>query len=132
VKAKVSVPVTLLSADFNAAELKWLISRCAIFAGARTHSTIAAISSQVPTLSVSYSLKAKGINRDVYGHLDYCIHVSELTPQSFQEGLQNLLTNEAAIRERFRSRVPELVDQAFGAGTVLQDLLRVAPLQRRA
>ena len=38
-----------------------------MFIGARTHSTIAAYSSGVPTLVVGYSVKAKGIAKDLFG-----------------------------------------------------------------
>ncbi len=122
VAPEVQVPVQVLPEGLNAAELKWIIARCAIFAGARTHSTIAALSSEVPTLSIAYSLKAKGINRDVYGHLDHCIHVADLTAENFTTGLRVLLTNESAIRAQLHSRIPELQARAWAAGGVLRRL----------
>ena len=57
--------ITLISPIYNAAETKWIIGRMAVFAGARTHATIAALSSGVPTLSFAYSIKA----RDQPGYL---------------------------------------------------------------
>ena len=75
-----SKKIHLLSGELSAAELKWVISRCAAFAGMRTHSTIAAISSCVPTLSMAYSRKARGLNQDIFGSQDYCIQPSEITP----------------------------------------------------
>ena len=116
----VDVPVTVLTQDLNAAELKWIISHCAVFAGARTHSTIAAISSCVPTLSISYSMKAKGINRDVYGHLHHCIHVTDLSPENFTEHLRILLDDESSIRTYLSSRVKELQARAWDAGKKLR------------
>jgi polysaccharide pyruvyl transferase WcaK-like protein len=117
---EVKVPIDIVSQDLNAAELKWAIGRCAVFAGARTHSTIAAISSCVPTLSIGYSLKADGINYDVYGHRNYCIHVSDLSPDNFAHGLRLLLENENAIRAQLQVRVPELQAQAYKAGAMLR------------
>ena len=38
-----------------------------MFIGARTHATIAAYSSCVPTLVVGYSIKARGIAKDLFG-----------------------------------------------------------------
>ncbi|MCX6966280.1 MAG: polysaccharide pyruvyl transferase family protein [Verrucomicrobia bacterium] len=122
VAGEVAVPVQVLPDGLNAAELKWIIARCAVFAGARTHSTIASLSSHVPTLSIGYSLKAKGINRDIFGHLDYCVHVSDLTVEKFTEGVQNLLTNESALRAHLQSRVPELQARALSAGAVLRKI----------
>ena len=53
--------------DGSAPELKGYISRCEMFIGARTHATIAAYSSCVPTLVVGYSIKARGIAKDLFG-----------------------------------------------------------------
>jgi len=120
---EVPVQVQVLPDGLNAAELKWIIARCAVFAGARTHSTIAALSSHVPTLSIAYSLKAKGINRDIFGHLDHCIHVADLTFENFTEGLRKLLVNESAIRTRLAACIPELQARALSAGAVLRNVI---------
>lgn len=53
--------------DKTAEELKYIISCCCFFLGARTHATIAAYSSCVPTLVVGYSVKARGIAKDIFG-----------------------------------------------------------------
>ena len=120
VRGNVPVPVQVLPHGLNAAEFKWIIARCAVFAGARTHSTVAALSSHVPTLSIGYSLKSKGINRDVYGHLDHCIHVSELTSENFTERLRVLIATESAIRAHLQSRIPKLQARALSAGAILR------------
>ncbi len=53
--------------DGNCKQLKGYIARCRFFIGARTHATIAAYSSNVPTLAVGYSIKSKGIATDLFG-----------------------------------------------------------------
>lgn len=53
--------------DHNCMEQKYIISKCRMFIGARTHATIAAYSMGVPTLVVGYSVKARGIARDLFG-----------------------------------------------------------------
>lgn len=45
----------------NEQQLKWLIARTQWFAGTRMHATIAGMSSAVPTASISYSDKARGV-----------------------------------------------------------------------
>ena len=122
VSSEVPVTVQVLPHGLSAAEIKWIIARCAVFAGARTHSTIAALSSHVPTLSIGYSLKSKGINRDVYGHLDHCVHVSELTSENFTEHLRVLLATESTIRAHLQSRIPELEARAMRTGAMLRKI----------
>ena len=53
--------------DQTAAKLKYVISQCSFFIGARTHATIAAYSTGVPTLTIGYSVKSRGIARDLFG-----------------------------------------------------------------
>ena len=117
------MPVQVLPRGLSAAEFKWIIARCAVFAGARTHSTIAALSSHVPTLSISYSAKAKGINRDIFGHLEHCIHVAELTNENFVIGLRSLLDNATAIRVHLQSRIPEFQNRSLQAGSILRKIV---------
>lgn len=60
--------IKLLPKTYNAAQLKHVISQCRFFIGARTHSTIATLSMGVPTILIGYSVKATGINQDLFGH----------------------------------------------------------------
>lgn len=69
----------ILIEDHSAPELKYIISKCSFFIGARTHSTIAAYSCGIPTLVVGYSVKAKGIARDLFGTEEgYVLPVQQL------------------------------------------------------
>lgn len=73
--------VYLLNGEiYNAAELKYIISQCAFFMGARTHSTIAAYGSEVPTFVLGYSVKSKGIATDLFGtYNEYVVPVHTIT-----------------------------------------------------
>jgi colanic acid/amylovoran biosynthesis protein len=53
--------IYLLRGRYKADELKGLISQCRFFIGARMHANIAALSSCIPTLAMSYSHKTEGI-----------------------------------------------------------------------
>ena len=58
--------------SMNAAQLKYIISQCAFMLCCRTHASIAAYSSGVPTVVVGYSVKSHGIGKDL-GMQDYVI-----------------------------------------------------------
>jgi polysaccharide pyruvyl transferase WcaK-like protein len=65
--------------DAPAEVLKGYISHCSFFVGARTHSTIAAYSSKVPTLVMGYSVKSRGIATDLFGtYENYVLPVQEI------------------------------------------------------
>ena len=116
-------PVKVLPDHLNAAQLKWIISRCVVFAGARTHSTIAALSTGVPTLSIGYSLKARGINRDVYGHQDFCIPVAQLDQAVLVDRLRHLLDESDNLRAALQKKLPAIRNLALSAGVKLRELI---------
>ena len=59
--------------DRNAEELKTIISQCRFMIASRTHASIAAYSTQVPTLVVGYSIKAQGIAQDLFGTTEHYV-----------------------------------------------------------
>lgn len=116
--------VCLLPSILTAQELKWYISQCYVFAGARTHATIAAFSSYVPTLSFSYSLKARGINQDLYDHLDYCIDSHNLTADRLICKIETLLEKRDRVHEHLAKRIPLLRENSMRVWESLHDFVQ--------
>lgn len=50
---------------FNYCQIRFIISKCELFIGARTHAVISAYSMCVPTLALGYSVKSRGIAADL-------------------------------------------------------------------
>ena len=105
----------LLLEDHNCMELKGYIARCRMFIGARTHATIAAYSSCVPTLVLGYSVKSRGIARDLFGSEEhYVLPVQNLTdPRELAEGFVWLDRNETAIRDHLREIMPMYLAKTY-------------------
>ncbi len=82
--------------DAPAEVLKGYISGCCFFVGARTHSTIAAYSSGVPTLVIGYSVKSRGIATDLFGTCErYVIPVQEIEdPKSLISSYEFIMGNK--------------------------------------
>lgn len=116
--------VTLLPPTYTAAEIKWIISRMAVFAGSRTHATIAALSSGVPTLSFGYSIKALGINRDIFGHMNYCLNPNEINVITVVDKIMTILNENTTIRKDLAQRMPHIQSNALNAGKKLQMLIQ--------
>lgn len=114
--------IILLPPTYNASETKWIISKMRLFAGARTHSTIAALSSCVPTLSFAYSIKAKGINKDIFGHEDYCLNPEKLTPETVAKKIESMLDEGKEIRSELRAAIPRIENEALLAGETLMKI----------
>ncbi|MCR4901335.1 MAG: polysaccharide pyruvyl transferase family protein [Butyrivibrio sp.] len=100
--------------DNDCKKLKGYISKCSLFIGARTHATIAAYSSMVPTLVIGYSVKSKGIATDLFGTYDrFVLPVQELEDSSqLLERFEWLRVKSGDIREHLKLVIPEYIEQA--------------------
>lgn len=95
--------------DHNCEELKGYISRCRFMVTARTHASIAAYSTCVPTLVVGYSVKARGIAKDLFGtDENYVMPVQSLKDEKdLLEAFKWLQNNEASVRNHLNAFIPE-------------------------
>ena len=115
--------VKLVSGKLNAAQLKHLISKCRFFIGARTHATIAALSTGVPTVSIAYSIKAKGINLDLFGNLDHVLETPSLSKCALVDHLGRLLDRETELRKSLLERSSVARENSYKAVRVVLDVL---------
>lgn len=113
--------------DHNCMELKGYISRCRFFVGARTHATIAAYSTCVPTLVVGYSVKAKGIAKDIFGTYDnYVLPVQSLKEKDdLTKSFKWIINHETEIKKHLDSFIPEYKAKALDAGIKLKEMVGV-------
>lgn len=111
--------------DHNCMELKGFIARCRFFIGARTHSTIAAYSMCIPTLAIGYSIKAKGIAKDIFGtYENYVVPVQDL---KFDDDLINcfqwLYNHENQIKNHLVNFMPDYKSKALLAEKKVKELI---------
>lgn len=106
--------VDLVGGEYSATEYKSIISRCEAFIGARTHATIAAYSTCVPTLVIGYSIKSKGIAKDIFGTYDgYVVPVEELSDgERFIEIFKEFYIKNREIRKYLQNFMPEYIGKA--------------------
>lgn len=115
--------IDMLPRTFNTAQLKDVIRRCTYFMGARTHATVAALSQGIPTTSIAYSVKAKGINHDLFGHLRYVLDTPAVSHATLRAHLMALMNEADDIRSQLCKRIPEWAHQA----TLSAELLKTLP-----
>ena len=110
--------------DNDASKLKGYISSCKIFVGARTHATIAAYSSCVPTLVVGYSVKSKGIAKDLFGSYEkYVISVNDLSsPNKLLEAYKYIEDNCDEIKKHLINKIPEYIKPLKECSSLIEEL----------
>jgi colanic acid/amylovoran biosynthesis protein len=115
--------LTIAPRTLNATQIKYLLSQCRYFLGARTHATIGALSTGVPTISIAYSVKAKGLNKDLFGHTRYVLETPKVSRQTLWDSLVTLQNEEDDIRSTLTQRIPLWRERAKGSVEVLQKVL---------
>lgn len=115
--------ILLLDKDYNCMQLKDIISKCDMFIGCRTHSTIAAYSTCVPALVVGYSTKAKGIAKDIFG--DYSDLIVDVRDFESDNDLLNkfILFNGRyeELKTYLKKNMPEYIKRAYVAKDKLEE-----------
>lgn len=122
-KVKNKEKVTLIEKSLNAAELKWVIGKLEVFVGARTHATIAGFSQGIPTISLVYSMKAIGINIELFGDTEYCINPNEYNIEKIVDIVKYSLENRERISSDLLDKMINIKLEAFKAGEILHESL---------
>ena len=116
----------LLIPDQNCMQLKYIISQCRLFIGARTHATIAAYSTFVPTLVIGYSVKSRGIAADLFGtEENYVLPIQAIRADTDLIGAYDWLEAHAVeIGQHLRNVRPAYQDKARMGKSYLDELVK--------
>lgn len=103
----------LLVPDAPCEELKSLIARCRFLVAARTHASIAAYSTGVPALVVGYSVKARGIARDLFGTEEgHVIAASSLdAPDDLARAFAATVAREDELLAHYAAHLPAYMER---------------------
>lgn len=115
--------VSIVDKAYSCEELKYIISNCRFFVGARTHSTIAAYSTFVPTLVLGYSIKSLGIARELFGtEKGYVLPYTEIKEkEDIFSAFADICKNENEIKKRYKEFLPDYTKTVRGAANALYE-----------
>ncbi len=117
-----SQSVYALHGEYSARDYKGVIARCALFAGARMHAVIAALSCCVPSLILEYSHKAHGLmNMLSLGEYRWSI---QDTPSNLRAKISLLHQNRKSYRSRLSAMTHSLIESAYAVMDELDPILR--------
>ncbi|WP_353087213.1 polysaccharide pyruvyl transferase family protein [Flavobacterium sp.] len=117
--------VLLLPNHLNAIQYKGYIARMRFFIGARTHATIAAYSTLVPTMVLGYSVKSKGIAKDIFGEERLVLNLAEISDSAkLIDKFEEMKRDESDLRTLLATRIPEIKKMSQKAVDYLFELLK--------
>lgn len=114
--------ITVLdSGSMNYLQIRYVISKCVIFIGGRTHAVISAYSMSVPTIALGYSIKSIGIAKDL-GVSDYVVDTKHIKNGVLLNMFESLVNNLQQINTHLTSFMPEYIGRARGIKQILDSL----------
>ena len=100
--------ISFVNGEYSCEELKYIISNCRFFIGARTHSMIAAYSTSVPALALSYSIKSRGIAKDIYGDEEFVLQYKKIiNDDEILSAFKRLNNRENELKEIYQKNIEE-------------------------
>lgn len=101
--------VLLLPDHLNAIQYKGYIARMRFFIGARTHATIAAYSNCVPTMVLGYSVKSKGIAKDLFGEEKLVLGIQDISDSNkLITSFREMVSEESVIKKQLHNAIPNI------------------------
>lgn len=102
----------VLDERYDAMEMKWVISQLDFFCGTRMHSTIAGLSSGVPTAAIAYSKKTLGVF-ETCGQGRYVVDPRSETLEQCVDGLWEAWEHRASAAETLDEHLPDVKNRAL-------------------
>ena len=119
-RARVSV---LDIENLNYCQIRYIISNCELFIGGRTHAVISAYSTCVPTLAIGYSVKSKGIAKDLGLPDNLVVDSKKCSEGLLYSAFRQMEKNSSGLQSHLHSVIPEYRKRAFGVLKEVRKLL---------
>ena len=112
-KYKNNDKVYLEEGDYDCCELKYIISKSKIVVTARTHASIAAYSQSIPTLVIGYSVKARGIAKDLFDNIEnFVINSDDLESRILIDKFKYINHNRNKIKKHLEKIIPNIIEDS--------------------
>ena len=116
--------ITILNSDdLNYLQIRYVISQCFAFIGGRTHAVISAYSTCVPTIALGYSIKSRGIAKDIGLPEKYVVdskHISE--DNILLSVFQDLEYNIEKVKNHLCKIMPEYIGRTRDVKSILEQI----------
>lgn len=107
----------------NYLQIRYVISKCHSFIGARTHAVISAYSTCVPAIALGYSIKSKGIAKDLNLPDELVVDtVHEIKPGQLLNSFLYLEENYSAIKSHLQEKMPTYRKQAYQVREIVKHI----------
>jgi polysaccharide pyruvyl transferase WcaK-like protein len=97
----------------NYCQIRHVISKCRMFIGARTHAVISAYAMCVPAIALGYSIKSRGIARDLGLEDSLVVNCKQFSEGDLLRSFLYLDANKDGIRKQLIGIMPEYIQRTY-------------------
>lgn len=116
--------ISILTMDnLNYCQIRYVISKCKIFIGARTHAVISAYSTCVPTIALGYSIKSHGIAKDLQLDSSLVVDSKNITPGALLGAFDYLMEHCDEVRNHLQNIMPDYRQSTYGVRERVKQIL---------
>ena len=109
--------------NLNYCQIRHIISNCKMFVGGRTHAVISAYSTCVPALALGYSIKSRGIAKDLGLSENLVVDSKHIQHEGYLlDAFNYMYENEASIRKHLQEIVPEYRQRTYGIREYIKNI----------
>lgn len=108
--------------NLNYCQIRYVISNCHCFIGARTHAVISAYSTNTPAIAIGYSIKSKGIAKDIGMPSETIVDSKNIKKGQLLESFKYVLENNCEIRNYLSVNMVKYCAEAWNASSVVNKL----------
>ncbi|MBQ0050082.1 MAG: polysaccharide pyruvyl transferase family protein [Bacteroidales bacterium] len=117
--------ISVLDIDgLNYCQIRHVISKCSFFIGARTHAVISAYSMCVPTIALGYSIKSRGIAKDLGLDERLIVNSKKIEQGALCNSFKYMLSEEETIRRQLSERMPSYKEQTYQVRAYVKDFVK--------
>lgn len=112
----------LESERLNYLQIRYIISQCRAFIGARTHAVISAYSVCIPTIAIGYSVKSIGIAKDLGLDLQLTVDSRNSDKSNLVGSLKFLIDHYDSIVNHMNEVIPDYRIKPYEAKSLIEAL----------
>jgi len=113
----------IASGEYNQSEIKYIIGLCDFFIGSRMHACIAALSQNVPTVSIAYSSKFIGVMETI-GVAELVADPRKLEKEEIFSVIGDAFEHRARLRGHLERTMPRVKETVLGIFNEIDSLLK--------
>ena len=116
---------SVMDADnLNYCQIRYIISKCKMFIGGRTHAVISAYSTCVPALALGYSIKSRGIAKDLGLSESMVVDSKHIHHEGYLlDSFKYMCDNETFVRKQLCEIMPEYKKRTYGIRKIVNSIV---------